>query len=237
MRKCICCLFVVLQLGVLWQVPVFANEKEYTKPQEIVDQSLSVVKNFASDKELNTFQSLMGKAKGIFVVPQMLKGGFIVGGSGGSGVLFVKNEQTGTWSYPVFYTMGSVSFGLQIGAGSSQIILLVMTEKGIDSMLSDSFKLGAEISVAVGPVGGGAKAATADILSYMKSKGAYTGVSIEGAVVKIRNGWNETYYGQKVSPADVLIRKKVANKGAEQLRQTLSTMVTPINKKQDGAKQ
>ena len=153
----------------------------------------------------------------------MLKGGFVVGGSGGSGVL-VANDGT-DWSYPAFYTMGAVSIGLQIGAESSQIMLLVMTEKGMDSMLSNSFKLGADATIAVGPVGSGAKAATADILSFSLSKGAYTGVSLEGAVITSRDSWNETYYGKPVRPKDIFIQKSVTNPGAEELRNELKRLV------------
>lgn len=195
-----------------------AEEKDYTKPQELVDNSVTVLNRFGADKELQTFRSLMQEAKGIFIVPQMLKAGFLLGGSGGSGALITRDAQTGEWSYPAFYTMGSVSFGLQIGAESSQIILLVRTEKGMDSMLSTSFKLGADASVAAGPAGGGAKAATADILAYSYAKGAYTGVSIEGAVIKVREKWNEEYYGKRTSPADVFIRQTATNPAADPLR-------------------
>lgn len=217
---------VVVLVGVFLMFSMTqAEEKPYSKPQEIVDRSVPVIKRFGADKDLETFKSLLAEAKGVLIVPQLLKGGFFIGGSGGSGTLLSRDEKTGSWSYPVFYTMGAVSFGLQIGAGTSQIVLLVMTEKGMDSMLSNSFKLGAEASVAVGPAGGGAKVATADILSYMQSKGAYTGVSIEGAVLKIRDGWNETYYGKEVSPADIFIRKSVSNPGAEELRQAVVELV------------
>lgn len=201
-----------------------AQDQDYSKPQELVDRSESVVKRFGSDKDLVTFRELMNEAKGVFIVPQMLKGGFLFGGSGGSGALLTRNEDSGEWSYPAFYTMGSVSFGLQIGAESSQIILLVRTEKGMDSMLSTSFKLGADASVAAGPAGGGAKAATADILAYSYSKGVYTGVSIEGAVIKVREGWNETYYGKKVSPADIFIRQEATNPAADDLRKAVAAV-------------
>jgi lipid-binding SYLF domain-containing protein len=199
-----------------------AQNEDYSKPQELVDQSITVLKRFASKKEFENFLTLAKRAKGILVVPQMLKGGFLVGGSGGSGVLLAREKDGVTWSYPAFYTMGAVSFGLQIGAESSQIMLLVMTEKGMDSMLSNSVKLGGDASVAVGPVGAGAKAATADILSYSLSKGAYTGFSVEGAIVKVRESLNETYYGKKVSPADIFIRKSATNANAEELRQEVA---------------
>jgi len=114
--------------------------------------------------------------------------------------------------------MGSVSFGLQFGGEASEIILMIMTEKGMDSMLTTSFKLGADATVAAGPVGTGAKAATADILAFARSKGAFAGISIEGAVIKPRDGWNASYYGKTVSPADITIRHMVSNPHADKLR-------------------
>lgn len=203
---------------------VQAQNEDYSKPQELVDQSITVLKRFASKNEFEGFFTLAKSARGIFLVPQMLKGGLVVGGSGGSGVLLAKEKGQVDWSYPAFYTMGAVSFGLQIGAESSQIMLLIMTEKGMDSMLSNSFKLGADATIAVGPVGTGAKAATADILSFSLSKGAYTGVSLEGAIIKSRDSWNETYYGEKLSPADIFIRKAATNPGAEELRNEIKRL-------------
>lgn len=204
-----------------------AQESDYSKPQELVDQGVNVIKRFAEDDNMSVFRGLVKNAKAVFVVPQMLRGGFLFGGSGGSGALISRDLKTGEWSYPVFYTMGSVSFGLQIGADSSQIILVVMTDRGMDSMLSSSFKLGADASAAAGPVGAGAKAATADILAYTLSKGAYGGVTIEGAVIKPRDEWNSSYYGEKVSPADVIVRQKVTNANAEILRQTIAEIAAP----------
>lgn len=204
---------------------VHAQNEDYSKPQELVDQSLTVLKRFASREEFDSFFTLAQDAKGIFLLPQMLKGGFVVGGSGGSGVLLAKQKNGTDWSYPAFYTMGAVSVGLQIGAESSQVMLLVMTEKGMDKMLSNSFKLGADVTVAVGPVGGGAKAATADILSFSIAKGAYTGASVEGAIIKSRDKWNETYYGKKVSPADIFVRSSATNPAADELRNEIKKLI------------
>jgi len=102
-----------------------------------------------------------------------------------------------------------------------------MTEKGKDSLLSDSIKLGADATIAAGPVGKGVKAATADILSYANSKGAFGGVSVEGAVVKVKAGWNKDYYKSAVSPADILIKQKASNPDADSLRATLESIATP----------
>jgi lipid-binding SYLF domain-containing protein len=195
----------------------FAQE-DFSRPDELVLQSEAVYKSFMADKSLEWFHDNVNKAKGIFIVPRMLSGGFFIGGSGGSGALLANHRETGEWSYPAFYTMGSVSFGLQIGAETSEILLLVMTDKGMDAMLSNEFKLGGDVTLAAGPAGATAQAKTADVLAYGKSKGAFVGLKIEGAVIAPRHKWNTAYYGKEVSPVDILINQSVSNPQAESLR-------------------
>jgi len=132
-------------------------------------------------------------------------------------VLLARDEKTNKWSYPAFYTMGSVTFGLQIGGEVSEIILMVMTQKGMDKMLTSSFKLGADVDVAAGPVGAGGKVATADILAFARSKGLYGGLNVEGAVIATREKLNNKYYGKSVRPLDILVRRDVRNKKADPL--------------------
>ena len=154
----------------------------------------------------------MNEALGLMIVPELVKGGFVVGGSGGGGVLLLKDEEKGGWSQPAFYTIGSVTFGLQIGGEKSEVVMFVRTHRGAESFLSSSFKLGGDASIATGPVGVGAKSnVAADIFSFSRSKGAYAGLSLEGAVVKTRDEWNSTYYGKEVRPIDILIRGEVSN--------------------------
>jgi lipid-binding SYLF domain-containing protein len=142
----------------------------------------------------------------------------VFGASGGSGVLLARDEATAGWSYPAFYTMGSVTFGLQIGGEVSQLVLMVMTQKGLDALLSRSFKIGGDISVAAGPVGKGAKAQTADIVAFSRTKGLYGGLNVEGAVVEVRDSLNKAYYGRKVRPVEILVSGGPSNPGAEALR-------------------
>jgi lipid-binding SYLF domain-containing protein len=158
----------------------------------------------------------------------VLKGAFVVGASGGTGVFLVR-EDGGKWSYPAFYTMGSMSFGFQVGGQASEVILLVMTDRGVQSLLEDSAKLGADLGVAAGPYGLGAQAATAydsaDILSFSRSKGLYGGISLDGAVVKVRDRLNEAYYGKSVEPKDILIKKSVSNAQANDLRTSVGKLI------------
>ncbi|CAK8716452.1 Lipid-binding SYLF domain-containing protein [Candidatus Electronema halotolerans] len=190
--------------------------------QSLVLKSQAVFSSFMHDPKMVWFHDNVDQAYGIFIVPQMLRGGFIIGGAGGSGVLLVRDQRTGTWSYPAFYTMGSLSLGFQAGADASELVLMIMTEAGLNAMLSTELKVGADISVAAGPVGKNAKAQTADVLAFGRSKGVFGGISVEGAVITPRNQWNKAYYGGgMISPMDVLMRRLVSNSQAEPLRSAM----------------
>ena len=203
-------------------VTTAAASKDKTEAESLVDKSVAIVNSFATDPNLDWFRSKVKDAKALLIIPQSLKGAFLVGGSGGSGVL-VSNDGM-AWGYPAFYTLGSVSFGLQVGAEASEVILMVMTDRGMESLLTSSFKLGADVTMAAGPVGGGATAKTADILSYSRSKGAFAGLSLDGGVIKTRDKYNNAYYGKAVSPTDILIRKSVTNSQADGLRGAVGSL-------------
>lgn len=198
-----------------------ASADSLDEAQTLVLKSDAVFRSFMHDPNMGWFHENINSACGIFIVPQMLRGGFILGGSGGSGAFLSRDRVTKEWSYPAFYTMGSLSLGLQIGADASEIILLVMTERGLNAMLSTEFKIGGDISVAAGPIGRNAKAQTVDVLAFGRSMGIFGGVSIEGAVVTPRDRWNSAYYGRRVSPLDILVQHSVRNPQAEQLRKAM----------------
>ena len=207
-------------VGIVLALPVQADNR--AEAQSIVDRARVTVENFYSDPDLPWFRSHAPKAKALLVVPKLVKGGFFLGGSGGSGVLLAKNEAVpGGWSYPAFYTVGSVTFGLQFGGEVSEVVLIVLTQRGLDALLARSFKVGGDISVAVGPVGTGAQAQSADIIAFSRSKGLYGGVNVEGALVETRDDWNSAYYGAAVRPLDILITGKVGNPAADPLRAAL----------------
>ena len=190
--------------------------------QGIVDNSRVTLSGFIRDKDYGWLRENIKKAKGVLIYPQVLKAGFILGGSGGTGVLLARDSKTGEWSDPAFYTLGSVSFGLQIGGEAAEVVLLVMSQKGVDSLLTSKFKLGGDASVALGPVGGGAKSdVTADFLSFAKSKGLYAGLNLDGSYIDVRDSLNKAYYGQAVTPVDIIVKHSVSNKGADPLREEL----------------
>jgi lipid-binding SYLF domain-containing protein len=194
-------------------VPAMADDK--AKAQDVVDKMAESFNNLRADPNMSWFRSNLKNAKAVMILRQF-RAGFIIGASGGSGVMLSHNDQ-GKWSDPAFYGMGTGSIGFQIGAEGSEVALLIMTEKGRDAMLSTEVKLGGDVSVAAGPVGAGAKAATTDVLSFSRSKGVYGGVSVEGMVISPRGKLNHAYYDGEVSPLDILVNQKVHNPGASEL--------------------
>ena len=194
--------------------------------QALVENANASAKRFSADPDMAWFREHLDDAEGLLIIPTSIKGGFIIGGSGGSGVMLARRPDI-EWSYPAFYTMGSVTFGLQIGGEVQEIVLVIMSKAGRDAMLTNEFKLGADISVAAGPVGAGAKAQTADVLAFSRTKGGlYGGLNLEGAVIATREGWNRTYYGEDVRAIDILITGTASNPGADPLRETVADIDT-----------
>jgi lipid-binding SYLF domain-containing protein len=200
-----------------------AKAAEPVDQQGLVDKARTTFQSFMADSNMVYLKNHLRDAKGLLIVPSMLKAGFFVGGSGGSGVLIVKNAKTGQWSQPAFYTLGSVSFGLQFGGEAAEVIMMVRTQKAVDKLLTSSFKFGGDTSIAVGPVGGGAKSnVMADIFSFSRSKGAFAGIALDGAVISTKDKWNNAYYGKAVTPVDILVKHSVSNHGSKELRETVN---------------
>jgi lipid-binding SYLF domain-containing protein len=213
--------FVALAVLIGFSVaPPPASAASRAEAQDMVNRARRTIRNFAADPDMVWFRDNIGHARGVLIVPTSVKAGFILGGSGGAGVLLARSPRSGRWSYPAFYRMGSVTFGLQIGGEVSEMVLMVMTQRGINAFLSTEFKIGGDISVAVGPVGAGAKAQTADIIAFARTKGVYGGINIEGSAITINDSANSNYYGRPVGPLDILIRRTVRNRGADGLRIT-----------------
>jgi len=215
---------LVLAVSTVGAVPAAGDAaKDARDAQQLVERARLTVESFVADGTVGpSVRNLIKKAKGVYIAPEVLRGAFIVGASGGSGVLLVRGDK-GQWNGPAFYTIGEASFGLQAGVDKSEVMLLVMSDRGVSSMLASSVKLGGDVSVAAGPVGAGATAETAnisaDILSFARAKGLYAGASLEGAVMAKREGLNEAYYNKnEITPTEILIKGTAANKQAEPLK-------------------
>lgn len=189
--------------------PALAGDKRQ-EAIDLVEDSAETIAYFAQDSAFETMWSLADQAKAVVIIPDRWRAAFVFGGSGGDAVMIARNKD-GTWSQPTFFAVGSGSFGFQWGVEKSEVVLLVMTERGMEHLLSTSVKLGADVSVAAGPIGAGAKAQTTDILSFSRSRGLYGGVSLEGAVLKTRRNFNNAYYAADVTPAEIIYKGEVYN--------------------------
>ncbi len=195
--------------------------------QEIVEKARLAVDSIRRDNDFPVFVQLLRRAKAALVVPSLVKAGFILGGEGGSGVLLTR-DANGNWSYPAFYTLGSGSIGLQIGVQDAEVVFVIMTDKGLDQILKNQFKMGADASLAVGPVGAGVAAGTtlafgADMYSFAKARGLFGGASFDGTVIHPRNDYNRKYYGQNVTGREIVMAHKVSNHAADALRKSLES--------------
>lgn len=224
---------VVILLALTWHIVTVdvSAADDLQEARQLVEKSQLTIENFATDANMEAVRDLMRTAKGVFIAPQVLKGAFILGASGGSGVFLTRHGQTNKWSQPAFYTIGGVSFGLQAGGEASEAVLLVMTERGVSAMLGNNFKLGADASLAVGPVGAGVGGATAalsaDIITFSRAQGLYGGISVDGSVIALREGWNTAYYGKSVTPTDILVRGAVNNAHSDPLNTALTKIASP----------
>ncbi|HXQ67696.1 MAG TPA: lipid-binding SYLF domain-containing protein, partial [Alphaproteobacteria bacterium] len=178
-----------------------------------------------NDPNYTQLKRHMKLAKAVLIVPNQLKGAFIVGAQGGSGVLIAK-DQNGAWGYPAFYTVGAGSLGFQIGFQNSSAVLVILTERGLDAVIDNQVKLGVDVSVAIGPVGQGLSGATttaagADIVAFARTEGLFAGGSLEGSLIVKRDDWNADFYGQGLTPRDIVLGNKYSNPKADALRQAL----------------
>ena len=176
------------------------------------------------DKAFGNAPDLLHRARAILIVPRLYKGGFFVGGEGGDGVLLARTAHG--WSQPAFYQIGSASFGLQIGLEQSEVVMLIMSEKALDAVMRNEFKIGANAGIAVATLGSGVEGATtsavgADIVVWASSSGAYAGVSLNGSVVKPSASADRDYYGRPVTTHQIIQSDAPANPGTEALRSTL----------------
>lgn len=201
--------FVSVLLLAVTQTPA----QKTSRTQDAARHSSAAAKTFTEimnvrDKAIP--QELLDNAEAIAVFPGVIKAAFIIGGRGGQGI--ISRRIKGGWSAPAFFNLGGGSFGAQIGAQKNDYVFLIMNEDGIKGLLEDKFELGGEAGIVAGPIGREAAASTnptldAGILSYSRSKGAFIGAALKGAVISPDNDLNEAVYGIKAK--EVLTGKPI----------------------------
>lgn len=199
--------------------------------EQLVQDAEFTVQRMWDHPEFSEFvRQYLRQSKAVVIIPTMLKGGFFIGGEGGTGVLMAR-AQTNEWSYPSFLSAGSASIGLQIGGQASEMMLIIMTSRGLQAVLNDQVQIGGEVSGAVGPYGSGAEAATttnldADIIAYSIAKGAFLGINIEGTALMPRDSLNSAYYGREATPSQIVLEGTIGNPHADSLRALLQKLVS-----------
>jgi SH3 domain-containing YSC84-like protein 1 len=211
-RLCVLLAFVVA--ATLAAPTAFAQAAQ----RSLVTAATLTLSSFLSDKDMTWLRQNLGRARAVMIAPEITKASIIVGGSGGRAVVVVRDPKDGHWAGPAFYTLATASIGLQAGIAVSEVVTLVMTEKGLGRLLSDSFRMGGDLAIAVGPIEAGAQSHfVADLVSFSRGQGVYLGVNLDGTVVSTADDWNQLYYGQKVQVADILVRMSVRNAQAKEL--------------------
>lgn len=206
--------------------PARAQDAVVTEQQMLINRSVATIERLLTDDNFRqSLQPLFERARAVLIVPNMLKAGFILGGEWGTGVLLVRGPQG--WSHPAFYTVGAGSVGLQVGVQDSEVLFLVMTDAGLEAIMNNNVKMGAEIGVSFLIAGAGMEAATtsnlgADVYAYARSFGLFGGGAFEGAVIRSRNTWNAAFYGPQATAEAIVLRREYANPGAEKLREILA---------------
>jgi len=201
-----CALSILASLVVMTAVTTAQKKSRTSDAARHAGEAAETFTEIMNVKDKAIPKEMIDAAEAIAVFPGVIKAAFVFGGRGGQGV--ISRRVKGGWSAPAFFNIGGGSFGPQIGAQKTDYVLLIMNESGLNGLLKDKFELGGEASIAAGPVGREAAASTnprldAGILSYSRSKGAFIGAALKGAVITPDNDLNEAVYGKK---ADELLK-------------------------------
>lgn len=213
---------ILLLVGL--QQPAIADDRE--DATDLVDRSRVTLASMLRDPQYQELQRYLQAASGVIIFPQLVRGGFIIGAEGGSGVLLARGADN-SWGPPSFVRLTAGSIGLQIGGQVSETVLVVMNDGALDAVLSQQFSFGGDLSVAVGPVGHGVRAGSTanlggDIIAFSRNQGLFGGGSLEGAALTARNALNAAYYGANdATPYQIAIERRYHNADADRLIQIL----------------
>ena len=228
---------IVLALLFISFFPINTQANSYNEQKTLKD-SLSVIDEIMNSPDQEIPRELISQAKAILIFPTLIKAGFLVGGRYGEGVASMRAKKNGKFGPPTFLTQAGLSFGFQVGAEAVDLVLLVMTKRGLESLLKDELTLGADAAVSAGPIGRHAEAAfdigmQGEIYSYSRSKGAFAGISLKGAVISTDKKANHAYYGQFLKAKDILIRNKVKKipKSGKRFIKGLNFLAPPLIKR------
>ena len=203
-----------------------AQSARQQQQQELVDRATLTAQDVLNWHDNDpTERHLLVRAKGVMICPSIFRMSFLFGGSGG-GCVLLSRDANGSWSAPAFYSMGSGSFGLQAGVQDAEVMLFIMTRRGLTAVMDSQFKIGADASLAFATLGVGMEGATtaafrADIVAVEKARGLFAGIALQGSIMSSDSVGDRAYYGQPVGPEDIVVAMRVNNPGADPLRAVL----------------
>ena len=203
--------------------PAFAGPDQ----QATVDHALGTLQDLRHDKEFGNARQMLATARAVLIAPRIFKAGFFFGGQGGNAILMVRGAHG--WSDPAFYTIASGSFGLQIGATESELILFIRSEKALRAVMTDHFKIGADAGLAIATLGSEVEGSTtthggADVVTWASSSGVYAGISLEGSAIEPQHNADASYYGHPVTTSQIVLSRAVSNPSASALRRALASL-------------
>jgi len=213
----------IVLLAVLTLLPLAAHAQ--SDQQQLVDRATLAAQEMLNNRDGTDAQYVLKRARAVMICPQVFKAGFLLGGQGGSCVL-VARDGAGSWSAPAFYGLGGGSIGFQAGIQDAEVMLLIMSDRGLNAVMDSQFKLGADASATFVDLGGGIEGATtaalsADIVGFTRARGLYAGIALSGSLMSSKSDWNQAYYGRPVAAQQIVLGMEATNPGADPLRQVL----------------
>ncbi len=210
-------------LAALALLPVAAHAQ--SEQQELVDRATLAAQDMLNDRDGKDAQYMLKRARAAMICPQMFRAGFLIGGQGGNCVL-VARDGAGSWSAPAFYGMGGGSIGFQAGVQDAEVMLMIMSDRGLNAVMDNQFKLGADATATFVDLGGGIEGATtaalsADIVGFTRARGLFAGISLSGSLMSSKSEWNQAYYGRPMAAQQIVITMEATNPAADPLRQVL----------------
>ncbi len=216
----------LIALVLLCSLPLLARAQDETRAKDIdrIDAASTILDEIMAAPDKGIPEEILGDAKCVAVVPSMIKGAFVFGANYGKGVASCRTDKG--WSAPAFFRVEGGSFGFQIGGQAVDVVMVIMNENGMKNLLSSKFKLGADASVAAGPVGRHADAATdwkmrAQVLTYSRARGVFAGLSLSGAVIKQDADDTRAFYGHIVPYRSLLLGEIPAPADAQKFLKSL----------------
>ena len=208
-----------------------AQGEAASEAQQLVDRATLTAEQVMDPVRGKPAQRELRLSRGVLICPSVFKMGFLLAGAGGGCVLLAR-DASGSWSAPAFYSVGSGSVGFQAGIQDEQLVLFIMSQRGLNAILNTHFRLGATASASFATFGGGIEGATstaldADIVALELNRGLFAGVSLQGSFVNSNAQMDRTYFGQTVGPEDVVVAMRVNNPGDDPLRSVLTRLGSP----------